>query len=169
MRLHCIFSRSLPFPDCPSWGTNSFLSMSQLLFPFFFLVHPPFSCPQVFFYGFDFFFSLPLAPKPLLPLFCSLSFQSPLNILVIAFYFFISFQGRERLDFNFLLFFFFVVKFIFFWLFEHTLLIRIRFVSELFCKSPEDLYHKVFIFNALQYPVESLMQTEGIMKGFLNA
>lgn len=146
---HCLFPISLPFPDCPCWGTNSFLSVSHLLFPFFFLMHPPFPCPQVFFHGFYFFFSSPLAPKPLLPLFCSLSFQPPLNVSVIAFYFFISFQGRERLGFNFLLFFPPSLSCLCFWLFEHTFFIRIRFVSGLFGKSPEGLYLRIFIFNAL--------------------
>lgn len=38
--LHCILSISLPFPDCPSWETNSFLSVSQLPLPLPFLSHP---------------------------------------------------------------------------------------------------------------------------------
>lgn len=64
-------------------GTNSFLSVPQLLLHLPLPAHAPCSRPQVFSYGFAFLASLLLGPKLLYPPSCSLSFQPPLIFIVV--------------------------------------------------------------------------------------
>lgn len=73
--LHCIFYMSVSFPDGPSWKTNSFLCLSQLLFSVF-LIHLLSLISKFFFScGFNF------ASSPLPLNFCFL-FLSSFSLLL---------------------------------------------------------------------------------------